>query len=266
MIYVRFSDGVVNDPALRGRVKEIVDACSRGNLVGEDLWTTLVYSGVALGVESSQKYILGQVRDGATAFRTTLDELDRLILLLSDEDAISKVKSLREVIQIGLKTRVDAATSMQASESSKLFGISEEVLLADTDPREIPNHELQKIGFRASEMQKPYYTAWMKLRRVGALSDLKCRCHACVGAKLPRDEPIDVFAESAAMIDSLGGDYGSGLEEFAISVIEDQRRTLQAIIELRDPHEVESTTPADELMKNVMDSLKLGGKPGATKP
>lgn len=264
MIYVRFSDGVVNDPELSGRVKEIIDAANRNYLAGEQLWTTLVYSGIALGVESSQKYILGQIRDGAAAFRASVDELDKIIMLLTDEDAIEKVRTLRENISAGLKARVDAAISIQAAESSKLFGIPEHMLLEDKDLREYRPSELQKIGYRASEMQKGYFVAWMKLRRLGLLEEMECRCHQCVGNKLPRDKPVDTYEESAALIDAYEGDFGSGLEEFAISVIEDQRRTLQAVIELRDAHQTTGPARADEMMQNVMQSLRL--KPGEPKP
>lgn len=261
MIYVRFSDGVVNDPQLAGRVKEIIDAANRTYLVGEPMWTTLVYSGVALGVESAQKYILEQIRVGAQTFRSTVDELDQLTLLLTDEDAIQKVKSISDVIKAGLKQRVDAATSIQAAESSKVFGLSEQVLLDDGNPREIASTELQKIGVKAAELQKGYFSAWMYLRRVGLLSDMKCLCHQCVGSKLPRDKPIDHFEEVSMLIDAFDGDYGAGLEEFAISVIEDQRKTLLQVIELGSPHGGGESASADAMMRNVMESLRLGVKP-----
>lgn len=262
MRFIPFSDTVVNDPRLSSRVKEIIDSAISQNLAGEALWSTLVYSGVALGVESSQGFILEFMRNSAEAYRSTVDELGKLIMLQSDADSIEKLTSMKDVIQQGLKARVDHAIAMQASESSKLFGIPEDVILSDKDVREYPAADLQKMGHRASEQQRLYFLGWMHLRRKGLLEGMQCRCHVCVQRTLPKDTRIDLFEEIGLLIDEFGGDVGATFEEFAVSVIEDQRKTVQAVIDMRNPHDKPDGASADEITRNVMQSLRLTGKPG----
>lgn len=180
---IEFTDlaNLITGGDLGRKVQEIVDAATADpTLAGQQLWHSLVYSGVSLGVDETQRHFTGQIQGTVDMLRDLINRLDTARAMTDDETAIRSLQAIKEHVQTLLKDRASALASTHAKQAAELYGVDPLLITGDLDPEEHPRNMLISAGHTAYRKMPEYFVAWSMGTRLGSLAKLKCHCSQCI--------------------------------------------------------------------------------------
>lgn len=254
MQFIPFSDIVMRDGALTKKVEEIVkEATSDQHLTGARLWASLAYSGVALGIESAQKHIVGHMMDTLRSQREMISRLDSVIIQQNDPEAIKALDDFRRELVEALHRRAEHIRSINLQEAANLYGLGEDLLMADNDPSALDKAVLQLAGHTAYRKMPMYFAAWSYVTRTGGMAKLQCRCSNCVFSAVQGKE-LSELEEISSHLKLFDGELAGLFSAFAVFLITEFRENLSNTIEGANPHA--EATDAVQMTKDVMKMLR----------
>lgn len=279
---IQFTDltGTIVSGDLLNKVSEIVNAATTdSSLSGEQLWNSLVYSGVSLGADEVQRYFIGQTNSMVHLLRELINRLEVAQAMTDDEIAVWSFQAISAYIHEALRGRAAALVSMHAKEASEMYGIDPELITGDLEPEQHPRNMLISAGHTAYRKMPGYFMAWSTGTRSGELAKLKCHCSQCIAACLP-DNPVFENDELDMAMTHFGGLDGT-FAAFGVFLITECREALyREISGLGDAHNAmsehssnpENLGSAEDLTKGFMRHLMNpkfstgGGQPQSPPP
>lgn len=220
-------NAIVNSEGIHEKVQRIVsEGNSDSSLVGEQLWIALVYGGVGLGVEESYKYVIQAFSEVVTALRDLVGKLDGLIATQDDMETLTSLSRTRAEFADMLSKRAEHLTDMFVAEAQRVYGIPKDLLLSDSPPDEYNEVALQTVGHRAYRVSPDVFTAWLVMKRLDKLGQIRCRCPVCIkrehinyavskGNDIPTpDQEMETAIDAAGSLSQVFSNYAIYLAEF----------------------------------------------------
>jgi len=249
------SEVLSQDNTLEAKVKDIVSQAAVDNISGEEMWMTLVYSGVALGVEYSREYFTQAGYEHVATLRDSISKIEAKLLLITDDETYKAISGLRDEFLRSLQKHASTLTEGHAKAWEENYGIPEDIIQgAHADEK-----ALQRIGFFAMSRVPLYFFGWDRAVKGGTFSGMKCHCLSCVVEAIT--EPISPTKALNAAIKKAGGiaDLMSGFGQFLVNESKEQlTKLLQGVVHDHD-HE-KSKVSVDDILKMAMKSSRDSAK------
>jgi hypothetical protein len=247
---------IIESGRLDSKVEEIVnEATNTGNLVGDSLWRTLVFSGIQLGIDSVKSHFMAFGASQLNYLRSVIKTInERLPYLSGDDDTFKAMTEIRDKLTGSLREHCKVVTDAHVDSMKSLYAIPEKYVTATSPLDDIPKKEFQRIGFFAMNRAPMYFFAWELADRDGSLSTLKCTCSECLIKKL--SGPINPSKELNAAIERIGG-IDEVLAKYGRFLIDGARDGLNRISEgVDDIHSTLDEKAIDSIMADAMKFLK----------
>lgn len=215
---ITIAERVLGHSEMEGKIEEILeDAKELTSISPEDLQKTLIVSGVALGAEESQRYLMVDYRNFADNVKKAADDLAGLIQHLDDEEAINHATKIRDKFLGALRERNEAVISVMVSEMSRLFAIDEELLKPSTDFANTDRWVLEMAGHRAFAASPHVFFGWDMATKTGTIKAMKCTCPGCMIDVARKAKANEVQAMESAVVRHEG--LGNVFREFALYLL-----------------------------------------------
>lgn len=255
---------ILNDPVTQNRVDRVlVDAKALPNLVGEELWRSLAFSGVAVGVESTMSIMRNSGTKTIQELRELLDNLTKIIQLVDDDEAIKMVSGVQEQLRKRLAEHANHLRSAVMAEANRVYEIEEDDMEAFV-AGEADNMRLQLVGHRSFRSRADLFGAWVLLNRLDKAKSMKCMCSDCIihaVHRLTTEDTKEIKDTDSAMQDAMA-QYG-GLSElyatYGLFLLDLMQKKIEEAQEGTEPvHEGDGahTVAVDHILKSFS---KRGG-------
>jgi hypothetical protein len=235
---------VVNSRDTEAKVDNIIKQATSSNFAGDELWKTIAYSGVALGVEQAQIHYYRIQSDSASMLRGMLTSVDAAIMMCTEDDLLGRLKGIRKQLADALRERSEALKETIMSSYEDTLGIPRSMLESDTT-YEPSTYEL--VGLTAFNKYPAYFLAWNHFDFTGKLSKMSCRCGGCMVNALATERVESGDGLSGAVIRH--GGVGATFRKFGEFLISDCRKAFFSLLEGTEPGHIED----DENKPPVID-------------
>lgn len=207
--YRSAADQIIADPTTIPEIDEILRTAKK-EMSGTPLHMTLLYSGIALGAARVEERYQHDAMAFTDVIRACNASLDEPLLRLPEEDETRKaLAEARKQFQELLDAQVETAAAEQLKEMSAVFGVEPGMISGTNEPGDIPNAQLEIIGFAAGGRNGGYLMGWAESQIAGTFDGMECRCGVCMTSQISRavllrDTPNSRLEQLALKLDGMG--------------------------------------------------------------
>jgi len=226
----QLSDLVISSLASE-KVESIVSLAQQDtSLSGEALLLSLVYSGVALGVDEAQTFLTNHMQELLPGLRGVVSMIDADLGMSTDAEMAEALTAIRAPVADMLRSRIAIMTAAYINHVESTFGVPEKCITAADWRKDTPREEILSIATAFFVRNPAAVLGWYQTVNDASAPKMACRCPGCYANTFSKQENPSA-SRAIQRIVSGGGTLDAALLGYGVYLIDNLREQIESIAE-----------------------------------